>query len=215
MMISQMGFSKKLGQVAWSSQGGNSFLGAQMAQPADCSASTQDAIDAEVKVGGRAWWVGAVGAVGGWELSAGVAVRKVGPLTCVSCLHVPTCALYRPCTALQDIVDRAYRRAKDLVQQNIDVLHACADLLMEREQIDGEDLQVGGCGWAEGERVAGGVAGSGMGMVSGVGETGRRAGVGWQTITGAHHESTCARVCFCFCAKHGPGLYRFPAPTLF
>ena len=43
----------------------------------------------------------------------------------------------------QDIVDRAYRRAKDLVQQNIKVLHECADLLMEREQIDGEDLQVG------------------------------------------------------------------------
>ena len=37
-------------QVAWSSQGGNSFLGAQMAQPADCSGLTQDMIDAEVKV---------------------------------------------------------------------------------------------------------------------------------------------------------------------
>jgi cell division protease FtsH len=89
MMVSQMGFSKKLGQVAWSSQGGNSFLGAQMAQPSDCSGDTQDAIDAEVK----------------------------------------------------DIVDRAYRRAKDLVQSNIAVLHKTADLLMEREQIDGEDLQ--------------------------------------------------------------------------
>jgi cell division protease FtsH len=42
---------------------------------------------------------------------------------------------------LQEIVDRAYRRAKDLVQSNISVLHACSDLLMEREQIDGEDLQ--------------------------------------------------------------------------
>lgn len=50
MMVGQMGFSKKLGQVAWSSSGGNSFLGAQMAQPADCSGETQDAIDAEVKV---------------------------------------------------------------------------------------------------------------------------------------------------------------------
>ena len=38
-------------------------------------------------------------------------------------------------------MDRAYRRAKDLVQSNINVLHKCADLLMEREQIDGEDLQ--------------------------------------------------------------------------
>lgn len=50
MMVSQMGFSKELGQVAWSSQGGNQFLGAQMAQPADCSGATQDIIDAEVKV---------------------------------------------------------------------------------------------------------------------------------------------------------------------
>ena len=89
MMISQMGFSKKLGQVAWSSSGGNQFLGAQMAQPADCSGATQDAIDEEVK----------------------------------------------------GIVERAYRRAKDLIQSNIDVLHKCADLLVEREQIDGEDLQ--------------------------------------------------------------------------
>lgn len=89
MMVSQMGFSKKLGQVAWSSSGGNQFLGAQMAQPADCSGATADAIDGEVK----------------------------------------------------DIVDRAYRRAKDLIQSNIDVLHKCAELLIEREQIDGEDLQ--------------------------------------------------------------------------
>lgn len=89
MMVSQMGFSKQLGQVAWSQQGGGSFLGAQVAQPTDCSATTADLIDREVK----------------------------------------------------DIVDRAYRRAKDLVQSNIQVLHRCADLLLEREQIDGEDLQ--------------------------------------------------------------------------
>jgi len=89
MMVSQMGFSKKLGQVAWSGGGGSQFLGAQMAQPADCSGTTADLIDSEVK----------------------------------------------------DIVDRAYRRAKDLVMSNIEVLHRCADLLMEREQIDGEDLQ--------------------------------------------------------------------------
>ena len=74
MMISQMGFSKKLGQVAWSSSGGQSFLGSQMAQPADCSADTQDAIDAEVKVNrggwgqGRGVWVGRGGACGWVEL---------------------------------------------------------------------------------------------------------------------------------------------------
>ena len=89
MMISQMGFSKELGQVAWSQSGGSSFLGAQMAQPADCSAATTDMIDREVN----------------------------------------------------EIVDIAYRRAKDLVSQNLSALHKCADLLMERETIDGEDLQ--------------------------------------------------------------------------
>ena len=42
---------------------------------------------------------------------------------------------------VNEIVDIAYRRAKDLVSQNLSALHKCADLLMERETIDGEDLQ--------------------------------------------------------------------------
>jgi hypothetical protein len=49
MMITQMGFSKKLGQVAWSGGGGPSFLGQSMGQPADCSGQTSDEIDGEVK----------------------------------------------------------------------------------------------------------------------------------------------------------------------
>ena len=49
MMITQMGFSKKLGQVAWSGGGGPSFLGQSMGQPADCSGETSDEIDSEVK----------------------------------------------------------------------------------------------------------------------------------------------------------------------
>lgn len=49
MMVTQMGMSKKLGQVAWSGSGGPSFLGQSMGQPADCSGQTSDEIDAEVK----------------------------------------------------------------------------------------------------------------------------------------------------------------------
>ncbi len=49
MMVTQMGFSKKLGQVAWTSGGGPSFLGQSMGQPADCSGQTSDEIDQEVK----------------------------------------------------------------------------------------------------------------------------------------------------------------------
>lgn len=48
-MVTQLGFSKKLGQVAWSSSGGNSFLGGSMAQPSDFSMKTADEVDAEVK----------------------------------------------------------------------------------------------------------------------------------------------------------------------
>lgn len=59
-------------------QGGNSFLGAQMAQPADCSGLTQDAIDAEVKVRGA-------GRAGRGVLGA-VAARAAAHQTRAPCL---------------------------------------------------------------------------------------------------------------------------------
>eukprot|EP00240_Pyramimonas_obovata_P002828 CAMPEP_0118935160 /NCGR_PEP_ID=MMETSP1169-20130426/15025_1 /TAXON_ID=36882 /ORGANISM="Pyramimonas obovata, Strain CCMP722" /LENGTH=696 /DNA_ID=CAMNT_0006878151 /DNA_START=112 /DNA_END=2202 /DNA_ORIENTATION=- len=89
MMITQMGFSEKLGQVALSGGGGPSFLGGSMAQGAECSAKTTDIIDGEVK----------------------------------------------------ELVNRAYRRAKDLVETNINVLHRVAEILLEKENIDGEEFQ--------------------------------------------------------------------------
>jgi cell division protease FtsH len=87
MMVTQMGFSKKLGQVAWTS-GQQSFLGNQAGQPADCSGATAAEIDEEIK----------------------------------------------------ELVTRAYRRAKDLVTSNIDILHKTAAVLLEKEQIDGEEF---------------------------------------------------------------------------
>jgi cell division protease FtsH len=89
LMVTQLGFSKQLGQVAWSSGGGNSFLGQSMAQPSDFSMKTADEIDAEVK----------------------------------------------------QLVERAYRRAKDLIQSNLDILHKTAAVLMEKENIDGDEFQ--------------------------------------------------------------------------
>ncbi|GMH42783.1 hypothetical protein BSKO_10702 [Bryopsis sp. KO-2023] len=88
MMVSQMGFSDKLGQIAWSSSG-PSFLGQQMAQSGEFSMSTASDIDAEVK----------------------------------------------------ELVEVAYRRAKDLVQNNIDILHKVAAVLIERENIDGDEFE--------------------------------------------------------------------------
>lgn len=89
MMITQMGFSDKLGQVAWGGGSGPSFLGAEAGSGSDFSQEIADTIDGEVKL----------------------------------------------------IVERAYRRAKDLVTTNIDILHETAAVLMERENIDGEEFQ--------------------------------------------------------------------------
>lgn len=44
LMVTQLGFCKDLGQVAWSQGGGNSFLGNQMAQPSDFSMQVWDAM---------------------------------------------------------------------------------------------------------------------------------------------------------------------------
>lgn len=49
MMIEQMGFSEKLGQVAWGGGSGPSFLGASAGTSSDFSQSTADVIDSEVR----------------------------------------------------------------------------------------------------------------------------------------------------------------------
>ena len=41
---------------------------------------------------------------------------------------------------VQDLVERAYRRAKDLVQSNMDILHKVAEVLLEKENIDGDEF---------------------------------------------------------------------------
>ena len=42
---------------------------------------------------------------------------------------------------VKELVTKAYRRAKDLVSINIDVLHKVADVLMEKENIDGDEFE--------------------------------------------------------------------------
>jgi cell division protease FtsH len=41
---------------------------------------------------------------------------------------------------VQKLVERAYRRAKDLVQSNIEILHKVAGILMEKENMDGDEF---------------------------------------------------------------------------
>lgn len=89
LMVTQLAMADDLGQLAWSSSGGNTFLGQSWAQPADFSSATADAIDGEVKA----------------------------------------------------LVERAYRRAKDCLQRNLDTLHRVAAVLVEKENIDGDEFQ--------------------------------------------------------------------------
>ncbi|KAG1657194.1 hypothetical protein FOA52_003608 [Chlamydomonas sp. UWO 241] len=42
---------------------------------------------------------------------------------------------------VKKLVERAYRRAKDCLQTNIEVLHQIADVLIDKENIDGEQFQ--------------------------------------------------------------------------
>merc|ERR1711924_482952 len=39
------------------------------------------------------------------------------------------------------LVERAYCRAKDLMQNNMPALHALADLLLEKENVDGDEFE--------------------------------------------------------------------------
>ncbi len=53
----------------------------------------------------------------------------------------PACTHAPPGSAqVKQLVTRAYRRAKDLMVTNIDVLHKVAAVLMERENIDGDEF---------------------------------------------------------------------------
>ncbi len=42
---------------------------------------------------------------------------------------------------VREMVTRAYRRAKDLVQTNIHILHKLAEILIEQENVDGDEFQ--------------------------------------------------------------------------
>lgn len=176
LMVTQLGFSKKLGQVAWSSSGGNQFLGGSMAQPSDFSMKTADEVDAEVKqLVERAYRCvtdridfGVREGAGVWGLRTPLVVLgsclEHGRLqyTCsTSPCHVLTyhlqhmlltppaaCPLkitYSPAVLCRTCVshthNRPRRRAKDLIQENIDILHKTAAVLMEKENIDGDEFQ--------------------------------------------------------------------------
>ena len=41
----------------------------------------------------------------------------------------------------KNIIDKAYRRAEDILRENIDKLHAVAKVLLEKEKIDGEEFE--------------------------------------------------------------------------
>ena len=89
MMITQVGFSERLGQISYGSGGGNQFLGGSMGQTADYSARTSAIIDEEV----------------------------------------------------DRLVSTAYRRAKDLMQTNMQLLEDITQALLDKEVLDQEEFE--------------------------------------------------------------------------
>ncbi|ONK64140.1 uncharacterized protein A4U43_C07F22500 [Asparagus officinalis] len=87
-MVERFGFSKKIGQVAIGSSGGNPFLGQQMSSQKDYSMATADVVDAEVR----------------------------------------------------ELVETAYAKATQIITTHIDILHKLAQLLIEKETVDGEEF---------------------------------------------------------------------------
>ncbi|MFM1842493.1 MAG: cell division protein FtsH [Cyanobacteriota bacterium] len=88
-MVTRFGMSDRLGPVALGRQGGNVFLGRDIASDRDFSDETAAAIDAEVS----------------------------------------------------QLVDQAYQRAKQVLVENRSVLDQVAEMLVEKETVDAEELQ--------------------------------------------------------------------------
>lgn len=42
---------------------------------------------------------------------------------------------------VKSIIDECYKKAKDIIEENMDVLHACANLLLEKEKINKEEFE--------------------------------------------------------------------------
>ncbi len=87
-MVTQWGFSDKLGPLLYSDEEGEVFLGRSMGKSKQISDETASLIDSEIKL----------------------------------------------------IIDRNYLRAKDMIEQNMDILHAMKDALMQYETIDSKQI---------------------------------------------------------------------------
>ncbi|MFG0452354.1 ATP-dependent zinc metalloprotease FtsH [Shewanella sp. yb_14] len=88
-MVTQWGFSEKLGPLLYAEEEGEVFLGRSMAKSKHMSDETAAIIDSEIKA----------------------------------------------------IIDRNYQRAKQLLDENMDVLHAMKDALMKYETIDSRQIE--------------------------------------------------------------------------
>jgi len=88
-MVTQWGFSERLGPLLYAEEEGEVFLGRSMAKSKHMSDETAAIIDSEIKA----------------------------------------------------IIDRNYQRAKQLLDENMDVLHAMKDALMKYETIDSRQIE--------------------------------------------------------------------------
>lgn len=124
-MVERFGFSKKIGQVAIGSSGGNPFLGQQVVFL--IFKFDTDNLDLIYHL------------TSSWAL-----ILMAYPL--VLCAQMSSQKDYSMATAdvvdaeVRELVERAYSRATQIITTHIDILHKLAQLLIEKETVDGEEF---------------------------------------------------------------------------
>lgn len=127
-MVERFGFSKKIGQVAIGGPGGNPFLGQQVGvigikkeMLSQFTMFTMSSFLCKTK-------------------------RSNLCLACMLCIQMSSQKDYSMATAdivdaeVRELVEKAYSRATQIITTHIDILHKLAQLLIEKETVDGEEF---------------------------------------------------------------------------
>lgn len=115
-MVERFGFSKKIGQIAIGGPGGNPFLGQQVL------------IHFLSKLGFflRSCFSAIYVMKLKWQMSS----QKDYSMATADIVDAE----------VRELVETAYARAKQIITTHIDILHKLAQLLMEKETVDGEEF---------------------------------------------------------------------------
>lgn len=121
-MVERFGFSKKIGQVAIGGPGGNPFLGQQVGTYFKIFCSPQVGVPCYIHhlTNIEHFWCFK------WQMSS----QKDYSMATADIVDAE----------VRELVEKAYSRAKQIMTTHIDILHKLAQLLIEKETVDGEEF---------------------------------------------------------------------------